>query len=219
MSNLDSKMEDILKNKVALRHSKFQIVNFIVNKEPTNISKLWQIVRELDSRKKTLHNLSLEIDEIKDEIEILKIESNMPYHTLFGVSTSKEELELSAIKNKMKLRKISAKEGAIKELETKIADVTAECECFVEAYENISKIQGFVSQEDEEAQKQYWDAKVQNDLHLRHLLNIPFDLEFTKTILSMPDDTKVKKQMVSLLNKVQSQMIEMKKEGEQRKNG
>ena len=66
-------MKEILKNEIAERHSYFQMKYFIINKEPTIQSKMWQCLREIKTRHESLESIMLEIDEGKDNLELIDI--------------------------------------------------------------------------------------------------------------------------------------------------
>ena len=77
MSDIMEEMRDLLsQQEISQRHSYFQLKYFLIGKEPTYQSKMWQCLRELRNRVESLDNMSLEIDELKDKIEILDISKN-----------------------------------------------------------------------------------------------------------------------------------------------
>ena len=70
-----SKIKEILDREIVVnRHSDFQIEKFIIGKELTPSARAWQCVRELKSRYESLLNLEMEMENVKDDIEIKKIE-------------------------------------------------------------------------------------------------------------------------------------------------
>ena len=70
MSDIMEEMRDLLsQQEISQRHSYFQLKYFLIGKEPTYQSKMWQCLRELRNRVESLDNMSLEIDELKDKIE------------------------------------------------------------------------------------------------------------------------------------------------------
>ena len=71
--NLREEIKELLKNEVAQRHSYFQLKYFLIGKEPTYQSKMWQCLRELKTRYDSLEAIDLEREEVKDKIELLDI--------------------------------------------------------------------------------------------------------------------------------------------------
>ena len=70
MSDIMEEMRDLLsQQEISQRHSYFQLKYFLIGKEPTYQSKMWQCLRELRNRVESLDNMSLEIDELKDKID------------------------------------------------------------------------------------------------------------------------------------------------------
>jgi len=70
---LMDEMSVLLAQDVAQRHSYFQLKYFLIGKEPTNQSKMWQCLRELKSRKESLKSILLEREDLKDKLELLDI--------------------------------------------------------------------------------------------------------------------------------------------------
>lgn len=73
-NNIIKKASDILnKFETPDRHSFFQIEKFIIGKEVTVQAQLWSIVRELQSRKETIENLELDLENAEDNLELFDI--------------------------------------------------------------------------------------------------------------------------------------------------
>lgn len=60
--------------------------------------------------------------------------------------------------------------------------------------------------DDIEAQQQYWNEKFTEELNLRLLLKQPIDVDFVRTIMSLDDQSSIKQQMTTILQKIQRQM-------------
>ena len=75
MSNILEKIQELFPKDLELssRHSYFQLQYFLIGKEPTNQSKMWQCLRELKSRKDNLESIDLQIEEEKDNLEFQKL--------------------------------------------------------------------------------------------------------------------------------------------------
>ena len=77
MSEILEKIKEIItKHKVSSKHSDFQIENFMIGKEYTKQSRIWQCIRELQNRYESLQNLELELEQAKNNIEL---HSNLKY--------------------------------------------------------------------------------------------------------------------------------------------
>ena len=76
MENLLSEMQSILSNEIAERHSYFQMKYFIVNKEPTTQAKMWQCLREIKARYESLEAIDMEIEDSKDNLELIDLDIN-----------------------------------------------------------------------------------------------------------------------------------------------
>jgi translation elongation factor EF-G len=114
--NLTDEMNSLLKNEVASRHSYFQLKYFLIGKEPTNQAKMWQCLRELKIRKESLSSLALEVEENKDNIELLENKINK---SKLKIQTMDEfdikELEITNRKNTRKIQSIKEKLDQLQE--------------------------------------------------------------------------------------------------------
>ena len=68
----------IQKQEINSRHSYFQLKYFLIGKEPTLQSKMWQCLRELKTRNESITNMDLELEEflmeeLFDEFEEEKV--------------------------------------------------------------------------------------------------------------------------------------------------
>lgn len=93
--------------------------------------------------------------------------------------------------------------NTINTLEEQVISLNEEIEFFVSIFNELEKYEKVKSYDDEDAQKEYWAAKLEEELNLRMLLQTPLDLELIKTILSLPDGTKVKVNLINNLAQVQ----------------
>jgi hypothetical protein len=75
----------------------------------------------------------------------------------------------------------------------------------------VGKIGEMKPMDDEQAQKEMWNEKLLEDFHLRVILQRPLDAEFVKTVMCIHDDAPVKKQVVSLIDSIQKQLVAEKK--------
>lgn len=184
--------EEICALKLKERHSYYQLQYFLIGKEPTTQSRLWRCVRELKQRKDSILNVSLEIDELQDDIELLKI--------------SLEELEKKEKnkKNEIEIRKINrritSKELKINELKEKQNFLEEESIFLIKAFKSLSIKEKIKPYDDLESQKEYWDAKLSQEFNLRKSLNLPMDIELLKTILAINSDAIVKQDLLKTIH-------------------
>ena len=197
-------------------HSYFQLKYFVVNKEPTFQAKMWQCLREMKSRRDSLVAIDLEIEEAKDRSETLDIQIKRHLKIGFDVSSDEEINKLNEqehqIKTRRLLRKKKAAEENIVELQEKKIFIEDEARFFLETYKNLEKIEKLKPFDDLDSQKAYWGNKLSEKINLKMLLQNPLDTELIETVLALPDDVPVKKQMVGKLNAIQTQLLEVKEE-------
>ena len=62
------------KRDIVNRHSFFQMKHFIINKEPTHQSRLWQCLRELKVRKEAIDSIKMELEDADDNLKLTEIE-------------------------------------------------------------------------------------------------------------------------------------------------
>lgn len=208
MENLIEKIDSVVKHDVVSRHSYFQLKYFLIGKEPTNQAKMWQCLRELKMRKDNYKNLSLQIEEEKDklelqEINLLKIEKLKENE---AEDLSKKELE---IKVRQINRLILSIKNTLLELEDKKKYLEEECEFFLQTYQNIEKIEPLKHFDDLDAQKEYWGTKLLEKINLKILLENNIDIELVETVLSLPDDIPIKQQVLNKLNNLQSNILKL----------
>lgn len=206
---LIEEIQDVLKNEVSCRHSYFQLRYFLIGKEPTNQSKMWQCLRELKTRHESLSNLDLEREETKDRIELLdisieKLEEDNPY--LQDVKASIKNRE-TIIKIRQIQRQKTAAQASLSSLEERKKWLEEESRFFLETFKNIQKVEPLKSFDDLESQKQYWGEKLSQKLNLKMLTNNQLDSELIETIVALPDDVPLKKQTLATLNVRHSQML------------
>lgn len=208
MSNLIQKIDEIVKNDVVSRHSYFQLKYFLIGKEPTNQSKMWQCLRELKMRKDNFKSLLLQIDEEKDKLELQEI-------NLLKLKNIKEteQDELSKKEIIIKERQISRVILKIKDdlidLDEKKKFLEEECEFFLQTFKNIEKIEPLKHFDDLDSQKEYWGTKLLEKINLKILLENNIDTELVETVLSLPDDIPIKQQVLNKLNSLQANILKL----------
>ena len=210
-TELIEKMNDLLKNDVVSRHSYFQLKYFLIGKEPTNQAKMWQCLRELKLRRDNLNNIILQTEEEKDKLELQEI-NIIKLNKLKDQETDEltgKELE---IKLRQLKRAIEGIKGTILDLQEKKRFIEEECEFFLQTYKNIEKTEPIKNFDDLEAQKEYWGTKLLEKMNLKILLENNIDIDLVETVLSLPDDIPIKQQVLTKLNALQSNMINLQNE-------
>lgn len=210
MNNLIiEKIDNLTNHNIVSRHSYFQLKYFLIGKEPTNQAKMWQCLRELQSRRDGLESLSLQIEEEKDKFELQEI-NLLKLNKLKNKENTddllKREIE---IKERKTNRSITSIKNTVKALEEKKKFIEEECEFFIQTFKNIEKIEPLKHFDDLESQKEYWGTKLLEKINLKILLENHIDTELVETVLSLPDDIPIKQQVLSKLNNLQSNILKL----------
>lgn len=202
MSNeiLQSVDEILSQSEIPDRHTFFQLKNFIIGKEYTVQGKLWQVVRELKSRRENIEALELQIADMNDNVELVEIK-------IANLNQSSTQQEVVIQVRKLEREKYSLKRN-IDKLQSKLKYILEEVSYLKTAFETLNKVEKMKPLDDVTAQKQYWNEKLSTHLNLKLLLKNPLDVDFVNTILSLDDDAPVKVHMAAILDKVQKNMIE-----------
>jgi hypothetical protein len=210
-------MKEILKNEIAERHSYFQMKYFIINKEPTIQSKMWQCLREIKTRHESLESIMLEIDDGKDNLELIDINIDKLEDTLrkrIGKEDSKSELrEMEIGISKMKRKKVLSEKN-LEVLTKKMSHLEEEANFFVITFESLNKIEPLRNYDDIDSQKQYWNEKLLQKVNLKMLLHSTVDTEIIETVMALPDDLPIKQQTVKNLELRHGQMAHIKQQAE-----
>lgn len=216
--NILTQMNEILNYEMAERHSYFQMKYFIVNKEPTTQSKMWQCLREIKSRYESLQALDLEVDESKDNLELIDININKMiaiYDKKVSMGKPSDSLKISEIKlRKAKRQRVMANKN-IETLVKKKKNLEEEANFFVLSFRNLEVVEPLKDYDDLESQKQYWGEKLLQKINLKMLLQSQVDTELIETVLALPDDIPIKGQTVKNLDSMHKKMIQMKSQAEQ----
>jgi len=201
--NLREEIKELLKNEVAQRHSYFQLKYFLIGKEPTYQSKMWQCLRELKTRHDSLEAIELEREEVKDKIELLDIS------VLRSERQAGDELDAreAGIRARQLQRQKRALEKNLVDLDERERWLREECLFFVETFKNIEKIEALRPFDDLEAQCQYWNERLTTKANLKMLTQNTVDSELVETIISLPDDLPIKKHTLRNLNLKQEQTL------------
>ena len=213
MSDLINEMNEVLsQQEIAQRHSYFQLKYFLIGKEPTYQSKMWQCLRELRNRVESLDNMSLEIDELKDKIEILDISKNRISYSMEKTDNSDSYLsDLQRKESMINMRQLERQKTSlnnnIKEIEERKKSILEECRFFIETYKNLVKIEPLKHFDDLHSQMQYWHEKLTQKVNLKMLTGGNIETELIETIIALPDEVQIKQQTLQTLNKKQELLL------------
>lgn len=231
-NRLEIEMQDVLKYEVAQRHSYFQLKYFLIGKEPTLQSKMWQCIRELKTRNENLEAMKLEIEDTKDKLELLdiaigKLRLDQERSTVFppwnaenynglDIPDGAKYGDLYQREIDIKIRQIERQKKAAEANLLQIADrkkwLEEECRFFLETFKNLQKIEPLKHFDDIDAQKQYWGERLAQKLNLKMLTHNQLDTELVETIVALPDDMAVKRQALGTLNLRHANMVHQLKE-------
>lgn len=208
----------VLEQSVPQRHSFFQLRYFVIGKEPTNQAKMWQCLREIKVRKESLDSIELELEEQNDGLELIEVEEKVLGLSKFE-DKNQEIAELKNKENKIKIKKLKRQKKAINsniiQLLSKKKYIEEELDFFLEMFKTLEKVEPLKSLDDVEAQKAYWSEKLAQKLNLKMLLGGQLESELVETIVALPDDMSIKKQILNTLAVRHEQIV--KKIEEQRK--
>ena len=210
LESIKKEMSKILEHQLPERHSYFQLRYFLIGKEPTNQSKMWQCLRELKLRMDSLDSLELEYEEQKDKLEFLEIKEQSIQLTAEDTNTQ-ESIKVLVLREKaLNLRKITRKKTAVIASLSTLLDkkkyIEEESIFFLEMFETLQKTEPLRDFDDVEAQKQYWQEKLSQKLNLKMLTGGQLDTELIETVVALPDDMHIKQQILQTLNIRHSQM-------------
>lgn len=196
---ISKEMNELNLDDMVNRHSFFQLKYFLLGKEPTHQAKLWQCLRELDSRKESWEALLLEIDDVNDNLKLLKLQIER--------LESKDKFKSEYIKqvhniklSKLKRRKIYTDKN-LNKLIIKKKNLLEEIDFFLKSYKNLENAEALKPFDDLDSQKEYWGQKLLQKLNLRKVMGIAPDLDVLDTILLLPDDVPIKQQTIHEINK------------------
>ena len=215
MSEILEKIKEIItKHKVSSKHSDFQIENFMIGKEYTKQSRIWQCIREHQNRYESLQNLELELEQAKDNIELqkLKIQKTklkLPKSNVLEIKFI-EEKEIQIVVRK-KERLLKTLESTLNKLEDKKEVLLAESKKILEIFSNLTKYSEVLDWDNQTAQNEYWNTKFKYELNVYTLLGHQINPELAKSILSLPDTEPIRSQFAAALIENQKKLTEKNK--------
>jgi hypothetical protein len=213
MTNTTTQVKEVCeKYKLPQRHTDFQIEHFIIGKEVSVYGKIWQCLRELNQRNETLEAVDSELLELADNLEwekiaLRKLELKKENLNSLSVVISNQESHLLKIKKQEILirkqkRKVLNVEKNIAKTQSRKEDVLAECGKFIDLFNGLINQTEFVDINDPQAQLEFWTTKFNHEVSLTAALNHPMNAELVKSVLALPDESKIKIQMLNALDNV-----------------
>lgn len=202
--------ELINKTEISNRHTFYQLKHFILGKEITTQAKLQKCLREIEARKSSAKSMILGIEEAKDESKIIDLKIK-----ILEKKKDKNDLhkEYKLIQKRRLYRKKDALSDSIREMEKKLRETEEEMSFFLSAYQQLEKIEPLRRHDDPDSNAQFWNENFAQELHLRLLLQKPLDLELVKCILAMDDGSSTRKEMIGILEQIQTQAMLVKEKG------
>lgn len=186
------------------RHTFFQLKHFVLGKELTTQAKLQKCVKEMDARRKALKSMNLSLEDAVDEVEIIRLK-------WLSLEKKKSKSALDREHSEIQKRKLGRKKemllDSIEEIKCKIRETEEETEFFIKAFEQLEAIEPLKRYDDPEANAEFWNENFMQDLRLRLMLQKPIDLELVKCILALSPESPVRKEVVSILDQIQSKAI------------
>jgi hypothetical protein len=217
--DLKAETTELLKHEVVQRHSFFQLKYFLIGKEPTVQSKMWQCLRELKQRRESLDAIELERDEVKDKIALIDI-SMLKLTAAYG---NENQPELDRRELEIRIRQTERQKKALirnlEDLDDKERWLNDECLFFVETFKNLEKVEPLRPFDDIEAQSQYWNEKLTQKANIKMLTQNTIDSELIETIVALPNDLPIKKHTLQNLNIKQEQMLQQLREAAKKLEG
>ena len=197
------------------RHTFFQIEKFIVGKEPTAQGQIWQIVRELQSRRETVDAYRKDLADVEDNLELFDIRIERSNREIRALA-KEEDCALEIQEQEINIRKLQREKESLiksaKKVNKKLKCILEEMSFLATGYYKIVEITGEAKPlDDEDAQKEYWNEKLLEEFNLRVILKRPLDPEFVKTVMSLHDEADVKKHVTAALEGIQQDMIEQRR--------
>ena len=184
------------KTKQKNRHSLFQLRYFILETEPTIQAKMMKCIEEIKSRHSTLMNLKWGIEEQQDNIRLSELELQQNKNNK-SVDSIQDEIN-KIINNKTK-RKIEKLKDDLKNLYNTKLSCEEELSFFVSAFNKMNEKHDLRDLDDFDSNLELWDNKYKEDLSLSFLVNKPISNEVIHCILALPDKSKTKKELNSLI--------------------
>lgn len=207
----------ITKSQVLSRHTFYQLKHFVLGKELTTQAKLQKCLREIEARVESMKSMNLAIEETEDNVRLLDLK-------LAILEKKKDKNDLHKEYKSIQKRKLNRKKMALidsaRETARKLKETEEEMSFFMAAFQQLEKIEPLKRHDDPESNAQFWNENFAQELQLRLLLQKPLDLELVKCILALDPESSTRKEMIGILEQIQTQALAVKQSRiEERQNG
>jgi hypothetical protein len=213
-TELITKAKEILKTvDFPERHTFYQIEKFIIGKEPTAQAQMWAIIREIQARVETIDQFKKDLFDAEDNIELFDVKIERLDRSIRELSENNEpNVDLNIKEYEINIRKLQRDKDSLvlsaQKVNKKMKSLLEEIDFLLKGYQEIEKTHGPVKPlDDEQSQKEMWNEKLLEEFNLRLILQRPLDPEFIKTVLCLHDDAPVKKQVVTVIENIQKNLI------------
>lgn len=199
-NDLFEKVTKILEKVPEERSSYYQLKYFVLGKEPTTQGQLWRCLKEIQTGKETIDSINFQIADLQDDLELLALEEKK--------IVSSEVIGMRKLK-----RKKESMLANIDKLNKAVKYKTQEVRFFVQAFEKLNEVEELKDYDDFDAQQEYWETKISEEINLKILMHQPLNTELIRMALSLPDESNVKNQMLHVIEKNKVNLVlEMKKD-------
>lgn len=201
MDELSKKLDSILLNKKNSRHSFFALRFFVIGKEPTTQGRLQVCLQELKSRNTSRKAVKLEIEEVKDQKEILLLDKQDIEEKLGAIEygANIREIKRLAINKRQIDRRLANLNSRLEDLELTLLNTEEEISYFIKAFEALSAEESLKDWDDFGVQLEYHNAKYTQEINNRIFIGRPIDVELFKSVMCLPNEAPVKKHLLTVI--------------------
>lgn len=188
-------LNEALKNDMADRHSYYQLKYFLVDSEPTHQARLWQCLREMRSRRDTINSICLELEDARDRIAINQAKAEIAAEKAERACNGDKkspEARIAAAKARMAERRSLAAEKRAGDLSKRLRNVLEEARFLVETFKQMGGTDALKDWDDPQVQKEYWDAKLGDEVRRRIVAGQGMDSTLIGTVEHLHKDAKVR---------------------------
>lgn len=193
---------------IGYRHTFFQLKHFVIGKELTTQSKMQKCLKELEARVESIESMNMSIEEAEDDIKLIDLK-------ILDLEKKKEKKGINIQYKDIQIRKLNRKKNqlsnSINNIKNKLKETEEEVAFFTSAFKQLEKIEPLKKYDDLESNQQFWNENFGQELQLRILLQKPLDLELVKCILALHKESPIRMEMVKILEQIQNNSIENKK--------
>lgn len=205
-TDLMTRAEEIMaKSFVPDRATYFQMKNFILGKEPTAQGQIWATIRAIEGKREEIDCLQDGIADQEDNIGMAEVHLDRIRSNQGGNDWEKREQVICLRKSE---RNLASLRKNLEKLKKKLGFVFDELKYYVAAYDALVGVVGEPRPMDDlEAQHNYWNQKLTEELNLSFLLKRPVSIDFVQTVLALDDSMPIKQQVLQILQNIQIQAV------------